>query len=247
MIRKIYSDGFFDVNEKNGFLPIKEPMRYLPELYKSLQILIDDLPILKDEKIKGILSFKGEVEKRVADLTNFKNEVTLEKDPFIIQALFRCYAFITSSFTLAPAHFYFLENNKYGKANVFLPKQIAEPFSIVAKKLDVYPFLDYHYAYSLGNYYKIDDKGGLNWENLGMACSFSGMDDERGFIMLHVDINQHSPNLVKSVIDAQNSNSDKQLNKALDLGYKTMIKINERRQLMWTASRWEHYNGYQRE
>ena len=58
-----------------------------------------------------------------------------------------------------------------------------------------------------------------------MACSFSGMDDERGFIMLHVDINQHSPNLVKSVIDAQNSNSDKQLNKALDLGYKTMIKI----------------------
>ena len=77
-----------------------------------------------------------------------------------------------------------------------------------------------------------------------MACSFSGMDDERGFIMLHVDINQHSPNLVKSVIDLQNSNSDKQLNKALDLGYKTMIKINERRQLMWTASRWEHYNDF---
>tara|TARA_B110001452_G_scaffold93804_1_gene77475 strand:- start:2271 stop:3668 length:1398 start_codon:yes stop_codon:yes gene_type:complete len=244
MIRKIYSDGFFDVNEKNGFLPIKEPLRYLPELYKSLQIFIDDLPILKDQNNKGILSFKGEVEKRVANITNFKNEVTLEKDPFIIQALFRCYAFITSSFTLAPAHFYFLENNKYGKANVFLPNQIAEPFSIVAKKLDVYPFLDYHYAYSLGNYFKIDPKGGLNWENLGMACSFSGMDDERGFIMLHVDINQHSPNLVKSVIDLQNSNSDKQLNKALDLGYKTMIKINERRQLMWTASRWEHYNDF---
>ena len=27
-------------------------------------------------------------------------------------------------FTLAPAHFYFLKNNKYGKANVFLPNQI---------------------------------------------------------------------------------------------------------------------------
>ena len=41
-----------------------------------------------------------------------------------------------------------------------------------------------------------------------MACSFSGMDDERGFIIgFSVDINQHSPNLVKSVIDAQNSNS----------------------------------------
>ena len=74
MIKKMYSDGFFNVNEKNGFLPIKEPLRFLPDSYKSLQILIDDLPILKDEKIKGILSFKGEVEKRVADLTNFKNE-----------------------------------------------------------------------------------------------------------------------------------------------------------------------------
>ena len=244
MVRKVYSDGFFNVNEENGFLPIKEPLRYLPKSYKPLQILIDDLPILKNEKTKGILSFKGEVEKRVAGLTNFRDKVILEKDQFIIQALFRCYAFITSSFILAPAHFYFLENKKYGKANVFLPKQIAEPFSIVAKKLDVYPFLDYHYAYSLGNYFKIDPKGGLNWENLGMACSFSGMDDERGFIMLHVDINQHSPNLVKSVIDAQNSSSDKHLNEALDLCYETMIKINERRQLMWKASRWEHYNDF---
>ena len=79
MIRKIYSDGFFDVNEENGFLPIKEPLKHLPELYKSLQLLIDDLPILKDQNTKGILSFKGEVEKRVAKITNFKNEVTLEK------------------------------------------------------------------------------------------------------------------------------------------------------------------------
>ena len=244
MVRKVYSDGFFNVNEENGFLPIKEPLRYLPKSYKPLQILIDDLPIFKDKKTKGILSFKGEVEKRVAGLTNFRDKVILEKDQFIIQALFRCYAFITSSFILAPAHFYFLENKKYGKAKVFLPKQIAEPFSIVAKKLDVYPFLDYHYAYSLGNYFKIDPKGGLNWENLGMACSFSGMDDERGFIMLHVDINQHSPNLVKSVIDAQNSSSDKHLNEALDLCYETMIKINDRRQLMWKASRWEYYNDF---
>ena len=34
-----------------------------------------------------------------------------------------------------------------------------------------------------------------------MAAKFSGMDDERGFIMLHVDINQHSPQLVGSILD----------------------------------------------
>ena len=78
-MKKKCLDGFFNVNRKNGFLPINEPLRFLPDSYKSLQVLIDDLPILKDEKIKGILSFKREVEKRVADLTNFKNEVAREK------------------------------------------------------------------------------------------------------------------------------------------------------------------------
>ena len=50
--------------------------------------------------------------------------------------------------------------------------------------------LDYHYAYSLGNYSKKNPKEGFNWENLNMAAKFSGLPDERGFIMLHVDINQ---------------------------------------------------------
>ena len=33
-----------------------------------------------------------------------------------------------------------------------------------------------------------------------MCVRFSGQPDEVGFIMLHVDINQHSPDLVGSVI-----------------------------------------------
>ena len=44
---------------------------------------------------------------------------------------------------------------------------------------------------------------GFEWENLAMAAKFSGM-DERGFIMLHVDINQHSPELVGSIFDFLN-------------------------------------------
>ena len=34
-----------------------------------------------------------------------------------------------------------------------------------------------------------------------MCVRFSGQPDEVGFIMLHVDINQHSPSLVGSVIN----------------------------------------------
>ena len=115
---------------------------------------------------------------------------------------------------------------------------------IVSEKLDVYPFLDYHYAYSLGNYVKIDDTKGFEWENLAMAAKFSGMDDERGFIMLHVDINQHSPELVGSIFDFLESNESKNVNNSLKKCLSAMKKINERRQIMWQASRWKHYNDF---
>ena len=60
--------------------------------------------------------------------------------------------------------------------------------------------LDHALKSELGNYKKIDKKGDHLWSNLDMCVRFSGQPDEVGFIMLHVDINQHSPDLVGSVI-----------------------------------------------
>ena len=97
-----------------------------------------------------------------------------EEDIFLIQALFRAYSFLTSAYLLAPAHFNYIDTKKYGKAHNILPSQIAEPFVIVSKKLDVYPFMDYHYAYSLGNFVKIDNSKGYEWENLAMAAKHCG-------------------------------------------------------------------------
>ena len=239
-----YTDDFFEVNSINGFLPKKSPLLKLPERYKEIQKLIDEMPIKKEDGGDGLLSKKGAIEQGVESLSNFKDLVSKEKDVFIIQALFRAYAFLTSAYLLAPAHFNYLLTKKYGKAHKVLPAQIAEPFVIVSEKLDVYPFLDYHYAYSLGNYVKIDDTKGFEWENLTMAANFSGMDDERGFIMLHVDINQHSPELVCSVLDFLESNETKSLNNSLRKCLSAMKKINERRQIMWQASRWKHYNDF---
>ena len=210
-----YTDNFFEVNSVNGFLPKKSPLSRLPERYDELQKLIDEMPIKKEDGSTGLLSRKGAIEECVKNLSNLKDLVSKEKDVFIIQALFRAYAFLTSAYLLAPAHFNYLETKKYGKAHNVLPAQIAEPFVIVSEKLDVFPFIDYHYAYSLGNYVKIDDTKGFEWENLAMAAKFSGMDDERGFIMLHVDINQHSPELVGSVFDFLESKETKGVNNSL--------------------------------
>ena len=77
-----------------------------------------------------------------------------------------------------------------------------------------------------------------------MAAKFSGMDDERGFIMLHVDINQHSPQLVGSILDFINAKDDHGVNQSLNNCLSSMKSINERRQIMWEASRWKHYNDF---
>ena len=239
-----YSDNFFEVNHLNGFLPKKSPLAVLPERYNELQVLIDEMPIKKANGQDGLLAIEGAIEDAVKKLKNYKDVVKNEDDIFINQALFRAYAFLASAYLLAPSHFSFQKTKKYGKAHKVLPSQISEPFVLVSKKLDVYPFLDYHYAYSLGNYVKIEDSKGYDWENLAMAAKFSGMDDERGFIMLHVDINQYSPQLVGSILDFINAKDNHGVNQSLNNCLSSMKSINERRQIMWEASRWKHYNDF---
>ena len=242
---KSLSDGFFSIDPKNGFLPIKEPLRNLPSRYETLQQLIDEMPVLKEDGTPGILANHGSIEEAIKILPNYLDLVKLEKDSFVNAALFRAYSFLASAYTLSPSHHKFLKTGKYGMANDRLPSNISQPFVYISNSLGVYPWLDYHYAYSLGNYFKIDKEKGFNWSNLSMAAKFSGMDDERGFIMLHVDINQHSPDLVKSAFGVANSkNNESSLNKSLKLFANTLKKINERRRVMWEASRWKHYNDF---
>ena len=242
---KSLSDGFFSIDSKNGFLPIKEPLRNLPSRYETLQQLIDEMPVLKEDGTPGILANHGSIEEAIKILPNYLDLVKLEKNPFVNAALFRAYSFLASAYTLSPSHHKFLKTGKYGMANDRLPSNISQPFVYISNSLGVYPWLDYHYAYSLGNYFKIDKEKGFNWSNLSMAAKFSGMDDERGFIMLHVDINQHSPDLVKSAFGVANSkNNESSLNKSLKLFANTLKKINERRRVMWEASRWKHYNDF---
>lgn len=239
-----YDDGFFSVSGKNGFLPQREPMTLLPSKYVDLQNIIDDMPIVKDDGVAGLLAKEGAFEKAIDNLPNLLDYVKEESDPYLLQALFRAYAFFTSAYTLAPAHFEFLKKGKYGKAYNYLPPQIAQPFVEVSQKLEVYPWIDYHYAYSLGNYKKIDRQGGMNWDNLGMCAKFSGMPDERGFIMLHVDMNQYSPDLIDGISMALSSEEEVIMNEGLQKVLYAISEINERRRLMWTASRWKHYNDF---
>ena len=239
-MKNFYSDGFFSVDIKNGFLPVKDPLNELPEKYGDLQNLII--------KLSEIIKQKDKILDEVNLINNHKDKVIEETDIFIIQSLYRAYSFITSAYLLEPSYQEFLETGDYGKARNVLPRNISEPYHIVAEKLNSKMWLDYHYAYSLGNYVKIDDLGTLDWRNLGMACSFSGGTDEIGFIMVHVYINELSPRLIKGIYNILNSKKDKDsnnlINNELQELINTMKEINKRRREMWQASRHEHYNDF---
>jgi len=247
ILQDTYSDGFFDVSAEHGFLPSTAPLAELPENYRPLQELLDQMPVVKEDGNGGYLHYPGQIHAAAAQLPNFIEQVTAEKDIRVIQALYRGYAFLTSAYTLEPAFQHFRETGKYGKANNVLPENIAQPFVTICNKLQVFPWLDYHYGYSLGNFKKIDPNGPLEWNNLAMCVRFSGQPDEAGFILLHVDINQFSPALVGSVMrgfQAIEHNNLPALEKALDENLDTLTNMNIRRKEMWKASRWQHYNDF---
>lgn len=280
-----YTDGFFNVSPKYGFLPVSDPLKKLPDEYVILQRVIDSLP--------DTLSKKDLIETVILTIPDYRVQVIQETDVMIIQALYRAYCFLTSGYLLEKSH----NNNsnklnlcpmaglsassnssacphefseKYGPARRVLPENIAMPFTIVAKMLSAKPYLDYHYAYSLGNYVKKDNHGSLDWRNLDMACRFSNTTDEVGFIMLHVYINDLSPKLVEATLQIINSNNfhnsdycgtielgdvntdtksdisqnDFNIIKGLELYYDTMIEMNKRRKEMWEASDHKNYNNF---
>ena len=68
---KSLSDGFFSIDSKNGFLPIKEPLRNLPSRYETLQQLIDEMPVLKEDGTPGILANHGSIEEAIKILPNY--------------------------------------------------------------------------------------------------------------------------------------------------------------------------------
>jgi indoleamine 2,3-dioxygenase len=224
-----YTDGFFNVSPQFGFLPCKDPLAKLPVQYLALQNIIDALPkLILDQAL---------LDKAVAELPVY--DPSNETDSFIIQALFRAYAFLSSAYLLTPAY-HSQKDGNYGKALNILPKNLAKPFVCVADKLQVMPWLEYHYAYSLGNYIKVDPTAGLFWKNLKMACSFTGGADETGFIMDHVYINEKTPDLIKAIYMFLGS----QELQGIQLFYETLIEMNKRRKTMWQASDHRHYNDF---
>lgn len=232
-----FTDGYFKINATHGFLPVQEPIYKLPLHYQPLQDILDQIP----EYIQSCIDMKPVVQQ----LPNYLKLIQQESNIFLIAALYRGYCFLSSAYVLYPAHIHFLEKKEYGVARNKLCINLSQPLLYLAERLNVYPWLEYSFGYSLGNYVKIDPLGGLDYTNLKMANSFTGSNDETGFIMVHVDINQYSPDLIKYSQELlgcfkENTNPCQALQSML----KTLAAVNTSRRKMWDASRWQNYNDF---
>jgi len=229
-----FTDGYFKVSKEHGFLPINEPLIKLPNKYLELQTLIDNLSIyLTNIDIDNIVI-------HINNLKNYEDMIREETDINLLAALYRCYCFLASGYLLYPSYVSFVKTGEYGPGRDRLPVQVSQPLLYLAGKLDVYPWLEYSYGYSLGNYVKKDSLKGLDVENLNMACHFSGTTDETGFIMCHVDINQHTPNLIGACDNLLENMSISSLEEVVYI----LQDINRSRRKMWEVSRCSHYNDF---
>jgi len=229
-----FTDGYFCVSSEHGFLPVNAPLAKLPLTYSQLQSIIDTLSKDLTNTEQDLLVDK------IQKLKNLTDQIREETDTPIIAALYRAYCFLSSGYLLYPSYVIFKKTGEYGQGRDRLPPQLAQPLLYLSNKLDVFPFLEYSYGYSLGNYVKKDPTQGLDVENLAMACCFSGTSDETGFIMVHVDINQHTPNLIKAADRLFETMDAPALSDVLNV----LVKMNASRRKMWDASRHQHYNDF---
>ena len=269
-----YTDGYFNVSKKYGFLPMYTCLNDInfPNDFIVLKKFCDNLPIIKKDNRFGILYYHNQIEEKIKELPNLINEINKmelidsDKDnlmewrnsdnikiwipkKLIYQTLFRYYAFLTSTYCLEPTYNSYMKDKTYAKARTIIPNNIAEPFCKIADLLGCYPWLEYHYSYGLGNYTIIKKREDFNYklEDIRAESLFCGDTDEINFIKVHILINLYSPILISSIFDILTNihiGNTSDVIKNLKSLMECVQNMNEKRKYMWDNSDKVRYGAY---
>lgn len=126
----------FVVTKNNGFMPLYLPTTQLPEVWKPLLELVEDMPVQKENGSPGLLAtfHLGQVidkSKILPDLTNEIDKLVTDDgrpDMALITAVFREYSFLSSAYLLEPCWERQVKGLEgYGLGRAVLPKEIAGP------------------------------------------------------------------------------------------------------------------------
>ncbi|KAK2756096.1 hypothetical protein FQN54_005503 [Arachnomyces sp. PD_36] len=254
----------FTITTSTGFLPYATSPTDLPEVFKPLQTLLEELPVVKLDGKPGLLATYGlgAEARKLPDFTAEIENLLVEgpdgkmvPDLFTITAVFRDYAFLASSYILEPCweHWNNDPNGGYGLGRDVLPKAIAGPMYRCGEILDIPPFMSYAASYALFNYTLEDPAKGLQYLNLRLVRAFEyGLDpksSEAGFVLTHVDMVKDSPLLIRGsvrVLEALEGEGDKRsgVNDGLRDVLESMEKIEGCMEDMWKNSKPSEYLSF---
>ncbi|KAH0606872.1 uncharacterized protein H6S33_003706 [Morchella sextelata] len=220
--------------------PFMEPLIELPSEFAALEDILQQLPIKKKDGTPGLLA-----QGRLGDVVNqsFPNLIdAVEKykdNQVVLNALYRDYSFLASAYLLEPCHHKYLKDGDYGLARDVLPKCFQ-------------PFMEYAGSYALFNYRLLNPDEGLNYDNIAIIRAFEhGLDrtsSEAGFILVHVDMVQHSGGLIDGAVKAIRACQGEGNHEAFRDGLKqvlaTLRKINATMEKMWGKSKPGDYNSF---
>ena len=254
----------FTVTTSTGFLPFLDPVTELPKTFSPLVVLLEDLPIVKADGSPGLLASyqlgptvdqKHALPNLTADIDDL---ITSNGKPDLaaVTAAFRDYAFLASAYLLEPCWKCWNEDHDagYGLGRQTLPQEIAGPLVKTAAMLDIPPFMAYAAAYSSYNYRFADpSKGTSDYNNLHLIRAFErGLDpksSEAGFVLTHVDMVKHSPQLIQGTMQilttlSKPSPNRNHINTALSLLDSAMTAIESSMETMWPHSLPKDYLSY---
>ena len=208
------SNLVLDINNVEGFIGSKQPLRYLTDKNIDEQKL-EDLAVAIP-KLLLTNKIRHQIDKLPHDFfshdLNKYSEVELRL--LNVQFSFLAHAYVWGD--LAPSK--------------VLCKSIALPWSNISEKLGRPPILSYA-SYCLDNWHKITDDDGVNLNNVALNYNFLGGIDEDWFVTIHVCI-EHAANLaIASAFNIalayqQNTADEKTLLKELTNIKTSMLEVN---------------------
>ena len=208
------SNLVLDINNVEGFIGSKQPLRYLTDKNIDEQKL-EDLAVAIP-KLLLTNKIRHQIDKLPHDFfshdLNKYSEVELRL--LNVQFSFLAHAYVWGD--LAPSK--------------VLCKSIALPWSNISEKLGRPPILSYA-SYCLDNWHKINDDEGVNLNNVALNYNFLGGIDEDWFVTIYVCI-EHAANLaIASAFNIalayqQNTADEKTLLKELTNIKTSMLEVN---------------------
>ena len=177
----------FDVDSKNGFLPGAEPIASLgssaPSYLQTLDELERKLPeLIENDRLRDHLN-----DLRIPSEGLF--DTLTERELYYIYS---------STGFLANAS---VQGRDSTDADT-IPASVAVPLYETTSRLGCTPVLSYD-AYVLHNWMQTDRHGGMTPRDIQPVTTFTGLEDERWFIAIHVAIESAAGPAIAAIGDAQ--------------------------------------------